>query len=60
MSVITVPEQEHGTELDLVLVQLLPATEGKISFAIITFTPYVFLRYEKMEVGISLIFKIIE
>ena len=31
VSVITVPEQEHGADLDLVVIQLLPATEGTLS-----------------------------
>ena len=32
VSVITVPEQEPGTELDLVLIQLLLAMEGEQFF----------------------------
>ena len=32
VSVITVTEQEHGTELDLVPTRLLPATEGEQFF----------------------------
>ena len=31
VSVITVPEQEHGADLDLVVILLLPVMEGRLS-----------------------------
>ena len=37
VSVITVLEQEHGTKLDLVLIQLLIAMEGKVLYLLIDF-----------------------